>query len=60
MIHFKHQLPDTEAVNSLKQYCLTQGNTPYNPSSLSDQVGDSSLLPEKLNTRIALKSDILK
>jgi hypothetical protein len=40
MIHFKHQLPTTEEVNSLKQYCLTQGNTPWNPSSFSDKVAD--------------------
>jgi hypothetical protein len=40
MIHFKHRLPTTEEVNSLKQYCLTQGDTPWNPSSFSDQVSD--------------------
>jgi hypothetical protein len=40
MIHFKHQLPTTEEINSLKQYCLTQGDTPWNPSSFSDQVAD--------------------
>jgi hypothetical protein len=28
MIHFKHRLPTTEQINSLKQYCLTQGDTP--------------------------------
>jgi hypothetical protein len=28
MIHFKHQSPTTEEINSLKQYCLTQGDTP--------------------------------
>jgi hypothetical protein len=32
MIHFKHRLPNTEEINSLKQYCLTQGDTPWNPS----------------------------
>jgi hypothetical protein len=26
MIHFKHRLPTTEEINSLKQYCLTQGD----------------------------------
>jgi hypothetical protein len=31
MIHFKLQLPCTETVNSLKQYCLTKGDTPWNP-----------------------------
>jgi hypothetical protein len=38
MIHFKHRLPTTEEINSLKQYCLTQGDTPWNQSSFSDQV----------------------
>jgi hypothetical protein len=32
MIHFKHRLPTTEEVNSLKQYCLTQCDCPWNPS----------------------------
>jgi hypothetical protein len=32
MIHFKHRLPSTEEINSIKQYCLTQGDTPWNPS----------------------------
>jgi hypothetical protein len=40
MIHFKHRLPTTEEINSLKQYCLTQGDTPWNPSSFFDQVAD--------------------
>jgi hypothetical protein len=40
MIHFKHQLPTTEEINSLKQYCLTQGDTTWNPSSFSDQDAD--------------------
>jgi hypothetical protein len=40
MIHFKHRLPTTEEINSLKQYCLMQGDTPWNPSSFSDQVAD--------------------
>jgi hypothetical protein len=40
MIHFEHRLPTTEEINSLKQYCLTQGDTPWNPSSFSDQVAD--------------------
>jgi hypothetical protein len=39
MIH-KYRLPTTEEVNSLKQYCLTQGGTPWNPSSFSDQVSE--------------------
>jgi hypothetical protein len=33
-------LPTTEEINSLKQYCLTQGDTPWNPSSFYDQVAD--------------------
>jgi hypothetical protein len=40
MIHLKHRLPTTEEINSLKQYFLTQGDTPWNPSSFSDQVAD--------------------
>jgi hypothetical protein len=40
MIHFKHRLPSTEEINSLKQYFLTQGDTPWNPSSFFDQVAD--------------------
>jgi hypothetical protein len=35
--HFKHRSPTTEEVNSFKQYCLTQGDTPWNLSSFSDQ-----------------------
>jgi hypothetical protein len=46
MIHFKHRLPTIEEVNLLKQYCLTQGDTPWNPSSISDQVAD------KLNQQV--------
>jgi hypothetical protein len=40
MIYFKHQLPTTKEVNSIKQYFLTQIDTPWNPSSFSDQVAD--------------------
>ena len=40
MIHFKHRLPTTEEIESLKQYCLTQGDTPWNPSFFSDQAAD--------------------
>jgi hypothetical protein len=40
MIHFEHRLPTTEEINSLKQYCLTQGDTQWNPSSSSDQVAE--------------------
>jgi hypothetical protein len=32
MIHFKQSLPTTKEVNSLKQYCLTQGDSTWNPS----------------------------
>jgi hypothetical protein len=38
MIDFKHRLPTTEEINSFKQYCLTQEDTSWNPSSFSDQV----------------------
>ena len=40
MIHFRHRLPNTEEIATLKQYCLTQGDAPWNPSSFSDQVAD--------------------
>jgi hypothetical protein len=40
MINFKNQLPTAEEINSLKQYYLTQGDTPWNQSSFSDQVAD--------------------
>ena len=40
MVHFKHRIPTSEEVGSLKQYCFIQGETPWNPSSLSDQVAD--------------------
>jgi hypothetical protein len=37
MVHFRHRLPTSEEITSLKQYSLTQGNAPWNPSSFSDQ-----------------------
>jgi hypothetical protein len=40
MIHFKHRLSTTEEINSLKKYCLTQVDIPWNPSSFSDQIAD--------------------
>jgi hypothetical protein len=40
MVHFKHRLPSAEEIASLKQYCLTQGDVPWNPSSFSDQMAD--------------------
>ena len=40
MIHFKHRLPTHEELESLKQYGLTQGDTPWKLSSFSDQVAD--------------------
>jgi hypothetical protein len=43
MIHFKQRLPTTKEINSLKQYCLTQGDTPCNPSSFSVQVTNKLL-----------------
>jgi hypothetical protein len=50
MIHFKHRLPTIEEINSLKQYCLAQGDTPWNPSSFSDQVADNFYLNRQLIT----------
>jgi hypothetical protein len=40
MVHFKHRLPTAEDMSSLKQYCLTHGDAPWNPSSFSDQMAD--------------------
>jgi hypothetical protein len=40
MVHFKHRLPTIEDMSSLQQYCLTHGDTPWNPSSFSDQMAD--------------------
>jgi hypothetical protein len=36
MLHFINRLPTTEEINSLKQYCLTQGDISWNPSSFSE------------------------
>jgi hypothetical protein len=33
-------LPTSEEIASLKRYCLTQGDVPWNPSSFSDQMAD--------------------
>ena len=38
MVHFKHRIPTSDEVGSLNQHCLSQGETPWNPSSFSDQV----------------------
>jgi hypothetical protein len=60
MIHFKHRLPNTEEINSRKQYCLTQGNTPWNPSSFSDQVADKfyqQVIDNEQNNSLNTKSD---
>jgi hypothetical protein len=40
MVHFKHRLPTVEDMSSIKHYCLTHGDTPWNPSSFSDQSAD--------------------
>ena len=40
MVHFNHRLPTTEEITSLKQYCLTQGDAPWKPSSFSNQGAD--------------------
>jgi hypothetical protein len=65
MIHFKHRLPTTEEINSLKSYCLTPSDTPWNPSSFSDQVADKSYQQfidneqkNSLNTKSDNSSDI--
>jgi hypothetical protein len=40
VVNFKHRLPTKGEIMSLTKYCLTQGDTPWNPSSFSDQVAD--------------------
>jgi hypothetical protein len=40
MVHFKHRVPTPEDMTSLQQYCLTHDDTPWNPSSFSDQMAD--------------------
>jgi hypothetical protein len=40
LVHFRHRLPTAEDIASLKQYCLAQGDTPWNPSAFSDQMAD--------------------
>jgi hypothetical protein len=60
MIHFKNQLPTTEEVNSLKQYCLTQGDTPWNLSSFSDLDADKlyqQVIDDEQNNSLNTKSD---
>jgi hypothetical protein len=60
MIHFKHRLPTTEDINLLKKYCLTQGDTPGNPSSFSDQVADTfyqQVIDNEQKNRLNSKSD---
>jgi hypothetical protein len=60
MIHFKHRLPTPEEINSLKQYCLTQGDTPWNPSSFSDQVVDKfyqQVIDNEQSNSLNTKSD---
>jgi hypothetical protein len=59
MIHFKHQLPNDEGVNSLKQYCLSKGESPWNPLAFSDQIVDNyhrRFLGEKKKVNINQKS----
>jgi hypothetical protein len=65
IIHFKQRLSTTEEINSLKQYCLTQGDTPWIPSSFSDQVADKCYQyvidnepKNSLNTKSDNSSDI--
>ena len=59
MVHFKHRIPTSEKVESLKQYCLTQDETPWNASSFSDQVADKfyqkNIAHEKYNANLNSK-----
>jgi hypothetical protein len=59
MIHFKHR-PTTEEINSLKQYCMTQGDTPWNPSLFYDQFADKiyqQVIDNYENNSLNTKSD---
>jgi hypothetical protein len=40
MIYFQHRLSTIEEINSLNEYGLKQGYTPWNPSSFSDKAAD--------------------
>jgi hypothetical protein len=60
MIHFKNQLSTIEEINSFKQCCLTQGDTPWNPSSFSDQVAykfDQKVIDNEQKNSLNTKSD---
>jgi hypothetical protein len=60
MINFKHRLPAKEEINSLKQYCLTQGDTPWNPSLFSDLVADKfyqQVIDNERKSTLNTKSD---
>jgi hypothetical protein len=60
IFHFKYRLSITEEVNSLKQNCLTQGDSPWNPSSFSDQVADKfyqHVINNEQNNSLHTKSD---
>jgi hypothetical protein len=60
MIHFKHRLPTTEEFTSLKRYCLTQMDTPWNPSSFSDQVAEKfyqQVIDDEQENNLNTKSD---
>jgi hypothetical protein len=62
MIHFKHRLSTTEELNSFKQFCLTQVDTPWNPSSFSDQVAGKfyqQVIDNEQNNSLNTKSDFL-
>jgi hypothetical protein len=41
LIHFKHRFTTPNEIELPMLYCLTQGDTPWNPSSFSDQVADT-------------------
>jgi hypothetical protein len=40
MVYFRYNLPITDEIATTKQFCLTQGDAPWNTSSFSDQVAD--------------------
>jgi hypothetical protein len=42
MVHFKHRFQTKGEIMSFQHDCLTEGDTPWNPSSFSDQVADNA------------------
>jgi hypothetical protein len=60
MINLKQKLLTIEEINSLKQYCLMQGDSPWNLSSFSNQVANKiyqQVIDNEQNNSLNTKSD---